>query len=45
LAPKIGDGGRGKPFRYFIHPLILGAICDTPEAQALQQALEADSGA
>jgi hypothetical protein len=41
----IGDGGRGDPFRYFIHPLIIGLMGDTPEAHALEEALEADAGA
>src|SRR5262245_43525085 len=38
----IGDGGRGDPFRYFINPLIIGMMGDTPEARALQDTLEAD---
>lgn len=41
----IGDGGRADPYRYFIHPLIIGMMGRTPEADALQQALEADPGA
>jgi hypothetical protein len=41
----IGDGGRADPYRYFIHPLYIGMMGDTPEANALQQALEADPGA
>jgi hypothetical protein len=41
----IGDGGRADPYRYFIHPLIIGMMSDTPEADALRQALEADPGA
>ena len=41
----IGDGGRADPYRNFIHPLIIGMMGKTPEADALQQALEADPGA
>jgi hypothetical protein len=41
----IGDGGRAEPYRYFIHPLIIGMMGKTPEADALQQALEVDPGA
>lgn len=41
----IGDGGRADPHRYFIHPLIIGMMGKTPEADALLQALEADPGA
>jgi hypothetical protein len=41
----IGDGGRADPCRYFIHPLVIGMMGKTPEADALQQALEADPGA
>jgi hypothetical protein len=41
----IGDGGRAEPYRYFIHPLVIGMMGKTPEAAALQQALEADPGA
>jgi hypothetical protein len=36
--------GRGEPFRYSIHPLMIGMMGETPEAKALQEALEADSG-
>jgi hypothetical protein len=31
----IGDGGRSDPHRYFIHPLIIGMMSKTPEADAL----------
>ena len=41
----IGDGGRADPYRYIIHPLVIGMMGDTPEAGALQQALLADPGA
>lgn len=41
----IGDGGRAEPFRYFIHPLVIGMMGNTPDADALQKALEADPGA
>jgi hypothetical protein len=41
----IGDGGRAEPHRYFIHPLSIGMMGETEEAQALKQALEADPGA
>jgi hypothetical protein len=41
----IGDGGRAEAYRYFIHPLVIGMMGKTPEADALQQALEADPGA
>jgi hypothetical protein len=41
----MGDGGPGDPLRYFLHPLLIGFLGDTPEAKALQAALEADSGA
>jgi hypothetical protein len=41
----IGDGGRADPYRYFINPLVIGMMGKTPEAAALQQALEADPGA
>jgi hypothetical protein len=41
----IGDGGRAEPFRYFIHPILIGMMGDTPEASALRAALEADPGA
>lgn len=40
----IGDGGRADPYRYFIHPLIIGMMGHTPEADALQRALIADPG-
>jgi hypothetical protein len=40
----IGNGGRGDPFRYFIHPLIISRMGDTPKARALWQAFEARSG-
>ncbi|MGO9421177.1 hypothetical protein [Roseiarcus sp.] len=42
----IGDGGRGDPFRYFIHPVIIGMIShDDPErGRALEAALTADAG-
>jgi hypothetical protein len=39
----IGDGGPGDPHRYFIHPLMIGMMGDTPTAHTLQKALEADS--
>jgi hypothetical protein len=41
----MGDGGPGEPLRYFIHPLMIGMMGDTPEAHALREALEADRGA
>jgi hypothetical protein len=41
----MGDGGPGDPLRYFIHPLAIGMMGDTPQARALHVALEADSGA
>jgi hypothetical protein len=41
----IGDGGRAEPYRYFIHPLIIGMMGKTPQADELEQALEADPGA
>jgi hypothetical protein len=41
----IGDGGRAEPYRYFIHPLIIWLMGDTPEAHTLQEALRADPGA
>ena len=41
----IGDGGRGDPYRYFVHPMIIGMMAKTPETEALQQALQADPGA
>ena len=37
----IGDGGRGDPYRYFIHPLLIGMWGDT----RLQKALEAEVAA
>jgi hypothetical protein len=39
----MGSGGPGDPLRYFIHPLQIGTMGDTPEARALRVALEADS--
>jgi hypothetical protein len=45
LLVAIGDGGPGDPLRYFIHPLVIGAMGDTPEAHALKAVLEADPGA
>jgi hypothetical protein len=41
----MGEGGPGEPLRYFIHPLFIGMMGDTPQALALREALEADSGA
>ena len=41
----IGDGGRAEPYRYFIHPMIIGMMGKTPVADALYKALEADPGA
>jgi hypothetical protein len=41
----IGEGGRADPYRYFIHPLIIGMMGQDAKADALQQALEADPGA
>ena len=41
----IGEGGRSEPFRYFIHPLVLGGMGDDPETRAWMQALLADPGA
>ncbi|MCP3462539.1 hypothetical protein [Bradyrhizobium sp. CCGUVB23] len=41
----MGDGGRTEPFRYFIHPLWIGTMGKTPEADALIKALENDPGA
>jgi hypothetical protein len=45
LLLAMGDGGPGDPLRYFIHPLMIGMMGDTPEAGALSEALKADSGA
>jgi hypothetical protein len=45
LLIAMGDGGPGDPLRYFIHPLMIGMMDDTPERHALQEAIEADSGA
>jgi hypothetical protein len=42
----IGDGGRADPFRYFIHPRVMRAMCDTEEQfDALLEVLAADPGA
>jgi hypothetical protein len=41
----MGDGGPGEPFRYFLHPLGIRMMADTPEARALWEAFEADPGA
>jgi len=41
----IDDGGRAEPYRYFIHPLIIGMMGKTPKTDALYQALKADPGA
>ena len=42
----IGDGGRGDPFRYSIHPRIMRTMCDTEEEfDALLEVLAADPGA
>lgn len=41
----MGDGGPGDPLRYFIHPLAIGTMGDTPESQRLREAIEADPGA
>lgn len=41
---ELGDGGRGDPLRYFIHPIAIGCMGRTPEADALMKALTADSG-
>jgi hypothetical protein len=40
----IGNGGRGDPLHYFIHPLIISRMGDTRKARALWQAFEARSG-
>jgi hypothetical protein len=45
LLIAMGDGGPGEPLRYFLHPLGIGMMGDTPEAHELRKALEADSGA
>jgi hypothetical protein len=39
----IGDGGPSDPFRYFIHPLMIGMMGNTPEAHTLQEALLQDA--
>ena len=36
----LGSGGRADPHRYFIHPIIIGMMGKTPEADALYNALE-----
>ncbi len=41
----IGDGGRADPYHYFLHPLFIGMMGKTSEADALQHALEAELGA
>jgi hypothetical protein len=43
----IGHGGPREPFRYFIHPLIIGALATTNqrEAKRLEKALNKDPGA
>ena len=41
----LGSGGRADPHRYFIHPMIIGMMGKTPEADALFKALKADPGA
>jgi hypothetical protein len=41
----IGDGGRADPYRYFIHPLVIGMMGKTSKADALRHALKADPGA
>jgi hypothetical protein len=41
----MGEGGPGEPLRYFINPVSIGMMGDTPEAHALQEALKADPGA
>jgi|SRR6516164_8854522 len=42
----IGDGGRGDPFRYFFHPILMRLMCeDKEEYDALCKAVEADRGA
>ena len=45
LLIAMGDGGPGDPLRYFIHPMAIAFMGKTPEALALQAALEADPGA
>ena len=45
IPPPNPYGGLGEPLRYFLHPLEIGLMGDTPEAQRLRKALKADSGA
>lgn len=47
MVIELGDGGRAEPFRYFIHPMVIGSMQahKQPEAEALKKALEADPGA
>ena len=37
----IGSGGRADPHCYFIHPMIIGMMGKTPEADALYNSLKA----
>jgi hypothetical protein len=45
LLVAMGDGRPGNPYRYFLHPISVGMMGDTPEARALYAALEADPDA
>jgi hypothetical protein len=40
----LGDGGMAEPYRYFIHPVMIGML-EKREARALQKAFKADGGA
>jgi hypothetical protein len=37
----IGDGGPRDPCRYFLHPMLIGMLDDTPKGRSLLKALEA----
>jgi hypothetical protein len=37
----LGEGRPGDPYRYFIHPFVIGMMGDTPEGRALREASKA----